>query len=47
MMFQKKWSTEKERDIFKTQALNEGKPEKIADKIAEGRIGKFYEKIVF
>lgn len=35
---------EKERDIFKTQALNEGKPEKIADKIAEGRIGKFYEE---
>jgi len=35
---------EKERHILKTQALNEGKPEKIADKIAEGRIKKFYEE---
>jgi elongation factor Ts len=35
---------DKEREILKTQALNEGKPENIADKIAEGRIKKFYEE---
>ena len=33
-----------ERKILKTQALNEGKPENIAEKIAEGRIQKFYEE---
>lgn len=32
-----------ERDIARTQALNEGKPEKIIDKIVEGRLEKFYE----
>lgn len=32
-----------ERDIARTQALNEGKPEKIVDKIVEGRLEKFYE----
>lgn len=31
-----------ERDIARTQALNEGKPEKILDKIVEGRLEKFY-----
>ncbi|WP_296970542.1 translation elongation factor Ts [Tepidanaerobacter sp. EBM-38] len=35
---------EKEREILKTQALNEGKPEKIAEKIVDGRIEKFYEE---
>lgn len=34
---------ENERDIARTQALNEGKPEKIIDKIVEGRLEKFYE----
>ena len=33
---------QKERDILKAQALNEGKPEKIIDKIIVGRIEKFY-----
>lgn len=33
---------EKERGVFRTQALEEGKPEKILDKIVEGRIEKFY-----
>lgn len=32
-----------ERDIARTQALNEGKPEKILDKIVEGRLEKFFE----
>lgn len=35
---------EKEKEILRTQALNEGKPEKIVDKIVEGRLGKFYEE---
>jgi len=34
---------EKEKEILKSQALNEGKPEKIVDKIVEGRIDKFYK----
>ncbi len=34
---------EKERAIVRNQALNEGKPEKIVDKIVEGRLSKFYE----
>jgi len=36
---------EQERDIQKTRALAEGKPEKILEKIVEGRLGKFYEEI--
>lgn len=36
---------EEERQIYRTQALNEGKPEKIADKIVEGRLDKFYQEI--
>jgi len=35
---------EKEKDIYKQQALEEGKPEHIVEKIAEGRISKFYEE---
>lgn len=37
---------EKEKDIYRKQALNDGKPEKIVDKIAEGRIKKYYEESV-
>jgi elongation factor Ts len=36
---------EKEKDIQRARALAEGKPEKILDKIIEGRLGKFYEEI--
>ncbi|MEA3423823.1 MAG: translation elongation factor Ts [Bacillota bacterium] len=36
---------EKEKEILRTQALNEGKPEKIIDKMVEGRISKFYKEI--
>jgi elongation factor Ts len=36
---------EKEKDIQRARAINEGKPEKIADKIVEGRLGKFYEEV--
>lgn len=35
---------EREREILRAQAINEGKPEHIAEKIVEGRIGKFYEE---
>ncbi|MFZ7119787.1 MAG: translation elongation factor Ts [Eubacteriaceae bacterium] len=35
---------EKEKSILKTQALNEGKPEKIIDKMVEGRIKKYYQE---
>jgi elongation factor Ts len=33
-----------ERDIQRARALNEGKPEKMVDKIVEGRLAKFYEE---
>ncbi|HAN87087.1 MAG: translation elongation factor Ts [Bacillota bacterium] len=36
---------EGERQIYRSQALNEGKPEKIADKIVEGRLEKFYQEV--
>src|SRR6202790_2043125 len=36
---------DKERDIQKARALGEGKPEKMVDKIVEGRLNKFYEEI--
>ena len=35
---------EKEKEILRNQALNEGKPEKIIEKMVEGRIGKYYEE---
>lgn len=35
---------EKEKEILKAQALNEGKPEKIVDKMVEGRIKKYYDE---
>ena len=38
-------AVEKEKNILKEQALNEGKPEKIVDKMVEGRIKKFYKEI--
>ena len=36
---------EKEMEILKAQAINEGKPEAIAEKIVLGRVGKFYSEI--
>ena len=36
---------EKEMEILKAQAMNEGKPEAIAEKIVLGRVGKFYGEI--
>jgi elongation factor Ts len=36
---------DKEKEILRNLTLKEGKPEKIVDKIVEGRISKFYERI--
>jgi elongation factor Ts len=36
---------EKEREIARARALAEGKPEKILDKIVEGRLAKYYEEV--
>lgn len=36
---------EKERSILRTQALNEGKPERVVDKIVEGRLDKFFANV--
>ncbi len=36
---------EKEKEILKAQALNEGKPEAIVDKMVAGRIQKFYKDV--
>lgn len=35
---------DKEKKLYRKQALNEGKPEKIIDKIAEGKLKKYYEE---
>ncbi|KXG10578.1 Elongation factor Ts [Anoxybacillus sp. P3H1B] len=35
----------REREVLKQQALNEGKPENIVEKMVEGRLNKFYEDI--
>ena len=36
---------DKEKDIQRARALAEGKPEKMADKIVEGRMNKYYEEV--
>ncbi|OEH91290.1 translation elongation factor Ts [Bacillus solimangrovi] len=35
----------REKEVLKQQALNEGKPENIVEKMVEGRMGKFFEDI--
>ena len=37
---------EKEREIQRDRALQEGKPAQVVDKIVEGRMSKFYEEVV-
>lgn len=37
---------EKEKQIYYQAAINEGKPENIAEKIAEGRIKKYLQEVV-
>lgn len=36
---------EEERRIYRATALNEGKPERVVDKIVEGRLEKFFKEI--
>ncbi len=35
----------REREVYRQQALNEGKPEKIVDKMVEGRIKKYFAEV--
>ena len=35
----------REQEIYRAQALETGKPEKIADKIVEGKLKKFYQEV--
>jgi elongation factor Ts len=35
----------KEREIYRQQALNEGKPEKIIDKIVDGKLEKYFAEV--
>lgn len=37
---------ENEKEIFRNQALKSGKPEKVLDKIVEGKLEKFYHETV-
>ncbi|MBN1921057.1 MAG: translation elongation factor Ts [Anaerolineae bacterium] len=34
-----------EREVFRAQALEEGKPEQVVDRIVEGRIEKYYKEV--
>lgn len=36
---------EEERRIYRATALNEGKPERVVDKIVEGRLEKFFKEV--
>ena len=36
---------EKEKDILRTQAVDSGKPEKVIDRIVEGRLDKFFSEV--
>jgi len=36
---------EKEKEILRNQARNEGKPENIIDRMVDGRISKYYEQV--
>ncbi|TWI55188.1 translation elongation factor Ts [Halalkalibacter nanhaiisediminis] len=36
---------EREREVLKQQALNEGKPENIVEKMVEGRLSKYFEQV--
>jgi elongation factor Ts len=40
-----KAAIDREKDIQKARVIAEGKPEKVADKIVEGRMAKFYEEV--
>ena len=38
-------AVKQELEIYRQQALNEGKPEKVIDRIAEGKLNKFYSDV--
>lgn len=38
-------SMDKEKEIYRVQALNEGKPEKIVEKMVNGRINKYFKEV--
>ncbi|UCD93683.1 MAG: translation elongation factor Ts [Candidatus Zixiibacteriota bacterium] len=38
-------AVDREKEIYRQQALNEGKPEKILDKIVSGKLEKFYSEV--
>ncbi|OFV97622.1 MAG: elongation factor Ts [Acidobacteria bacterium RIFCSPLOWO2_02_FULL_61_28] len=38
---------EKEKEIYRAQALASGKPEKVVERIVEGKMEKFYEEVCF
>ncbi|MCA9552965.1 MAG: translation elongation factor Ts [Myxococcales bacterium] len=38
-------ATAKQREIFKAQVIEQGKPEKMADKIVDGKIGKWHSEV--
>lgn len=40
-----KEAIDSEREVLRNQALNEGKPESIVDKMVEGRIAKYYKEV--
>jgi elongation factor Ts len=37
---------EKEKEIYRAQALEQGKPEKVVEKIAEGKLKEYYQSFV-
>jgi len=37
---------EQEKEIYRTQARNEGKPDKILDKIVDGKVEKYFSEVV-
>ena len=38
-------NVEKEKEIYREQALSQGKPEKIVDRIIEGKLGKYFQEV--
>jgi len=41
-----KEAKENEKEVYKKQAEKEGKPKEVLDKIAEGKLNKFYDQVV-
>ncbi len=37
---------ERERKVLRAQAASEGKPERVLDKMVEGRLNKFFKEVV-